>query len=254
MWPDVIDLRDFYATPLGHVVRRMIRRKIRTLWPEVKDHNMMALGYPTPFLRYYREEAQRLIALMPAEQGALSWSREKPNIVVLTETNKLPLPNKSIDFALIVHALEFTSNPNHMIQEVWRVLADGGRLIIVVPNRTGIWARVEKTPLGQGHPYTLSQLTRFLKENTFSPLHMEHALFIPPSRSRLFLSTASAWEKIGYKWFRNLSGVLIIEASKQIYAGATAEEAGWKEKLQLGKKLALPVKNSSPLSSKNDPL
>src|SRR5579863_7593089 len=101
MWPDVIDLRNFYATPLGHVARRMIRRKIRSFWPDVKGQNMMALGYPTPFLRYYREEARRLIALMPAEQGALSWSADTPNIVVLTEETQLPLPDKSIDLALV---------------------------------------------------------------------------------------------------------------------------------------------------------
>ena len=58
-----------------------------------------------------------------------------------------------------------------------------------------------------------------------------------------FLSTATAWEKIGHQWFRNLSGVLIVEASKQIYAGSVVEALAWKGKLQLGKKLALPLKN-----------
>lgn len=243
MWTDVLELRDFYDTRLGYVARRMIRRKIREFWPDVRGCNMMALGYPTPFLRYYREEAQRLVALMPAEQGALSWSRETPNIVVLTEETQLPLANKSVDVALVVHALEFTSHPREMIQEVWRVLADGGKLILIVPNRTSAWARVEKTPFGQGHPYSLSQLNQFLKENSFTPLRAEHALYVPPTQSRFFLSMANAWEKLGHKWFRNLSGVLIVEASKQVYAGIKAEEATWQEKFQFSKKLAMPVKN-----------
>src|SRR5260221_14530606 len=119
MWLDVIDLRNFYSTRLGHIARRMMRRKVRKIWPSVKGQNIMALGYPTPFLRYYREEAKRLIALMPAEQGALSWSEETPNIVVLTEETQLPLPDKSIDLALVVHALEHTASPKEMIREVW---------------------------------------------------------------------------------------------------------------------------------------
>ncbi|EKE09950.1 MAG: SAM-dependent methyltransferase [uncultured bacterium] len=242
MWPDVLDMRNFYDTHLGYVTRRMIRRKIRELWPEVKGRNMIALGYPTPFLRYYREESRRLVALMPAEQGALSWTRKTPNIVVLTEETSLPLPNKCADFALLVHALEFTSYPTAMIQEIWRVLVDGGRLIIVVPNRTGIWARTEKTPFGQGHPYSLFQLHQFLKENTFSPIHSEHALYIPPFRSHIPLSTATAWEKIGHRWFKTLSGVLIVEAIKQVYAGAAVQELSWKAKLQVSKKLILPFK------------
>lgn len=243
MWTDVLELRDFYDTRLGYVARRMIRRKIREFWPDVRGCNMMALGYPTPFLRYYREEAQRLVALMPAEQGALSWSRETPNIVVLTEETQLPLANKSVDVALVVHALEFTSHPREMIQEVWRVLADGGKLILIVPNRTSAWARVEKTPFGQGHPYSLSQLNQFLKENLFTPIRAEHALYVPPTQSRFFLSMANAWEKLGHKWFRNLSGVLIVEASKQVYAGIKTEEATWQEKFQFSKKLAMPMKN-----------
>lgn len=244
-WPDVIDLRDFYDSRLGHVARRMIRRKIREFWPDVRGCNMMALGYPTPFLRYYREEAERLVALMPAEQGALSWSGKIPNIVALTEETQLPLANKSVDFALIVHALEFTSHPREMIQEVWRVLTDGGRLILIVPNRTSIWARMDKTPFGQGHPYSLSQVNQFLKDNTFTPIRTEYALYIPPSQLRVFLSTASAWEKIGHKWFQNLSGVLIIEATKQVYAGLKAEQMAWKTKFQLPKELALPMRKNS---------
>lgn len=243
MWPDVIDLRNFYATRLGHVVRRMIRRRIREIWSDVRECNMIALGYPTPFLRYYREEARRLVALMPVEQGALSWSRKTPNIVVLTDQNQLPLADKSVSLALVIHALEHTSNPRDMIREIWRVLEDGGRLLLVVPNRTSIWARIEKTPFGHGHPYSLTQLNQLLLENTFTPLRTEHALYIPPSQSRVFLSASTAWEKMGHKWFRNLSGVLIVEAEKQIYAGSLVEELAWKKKLQLAKKLVLPIKN-----------
>jgi hypothetical protein len=119
-----------------------------------------------------------------------------------------------------------------------------------VPNRTSIWARIEKTPFGQGHPYSLLQVHQFLKKNSFIPLQTEYALYIPPSQSRFVLSTASAWEKLGHKWFRNLSGVFIIEASKQVYASTTLQKVTWKEKFQLPKKLALPL-NSIHLPEDN---
>jgi len=243
MYLDVIDQRKFYTTRLGHVARRMIRRKIRHFWPNVKGKNVMALGYPTPFLRYYRDEAKRLVALMPAEQGALSWTEKTPNIVVLTDENQLPLKDKSIDLALIVHALEFTSSPKEMIREVWRVLSDGGRLLLIIPNRTSVWARMDKTPFGHGHPYSLPQINQFLQENMFTPLRSENALYIPPTQSRIFLSTSPAWEKVGHKWFRNFSGVLIVEAEKQLYGGTLVEEVAWNKKLQLAKKLVQPFEN-----------
>jgi hypothetical protein len=128
-----------------------------------------------------------------------------------------------------------------MIQEVWRVLADGGKLILIVPNRTSLWARMDISPFGQGHPYILSQVNTFLKENTFTPLRAERALFIPPTQSRVFLSTATAWEKLGHQWFSHLSGALIVEASKQVYAGIKASETTWQTKLQLSKGMAIPT-------------
>lgn len=245
MWPDVTELRDFYKTRLGHVARRMIQRKLRTVWPQVSGQRVMALGYPTPYLRYYRENAKHMAALMPAEQGALSWSKTIPNIVALTEETLLPLADKSVDLAFIIHALEFTSYPHEMIREIWRVLADGGRLILVVPNRTGLWSRIDKTPFGQGQTYSLSQLLSFLKDNSFMPTRVEHVLYVPPSQSRLVLSTARAWENIGYRWFQSLSGVIFVEVTKRIYAQETLENLCWRQKFQLAKKFASPAK---PLS------
>jgi SAM-dependent methyltransferase len=221
----------------------MIRRRIREFWPDIKGKTVMALGYSTPYLRYYREESHHLVAFMPAEQGALSWSKKNPNIAVLTEETQLPLPDKSIDLALVIHSLEFTSYPREMIREIWRVLKDGGRLLLVVPNRSGLWARVDKTPFGQGQTYSLPQLAQFMKENNFTPLHSEYALYIPPFRSSLLLSMVRAWEKIGHRWFQSFSGVLFLEVSKQVYAGEALEAAVWEDKLQLVKKLVFPLKN-----------
>ena len=44
------------------------------------------------------------------------------------------------------------------------------------------------------------------------------ALFIPPTASRMVLSAAGAWESVGERWFTTFAGVVLIEATKQIYA------------------------------------
>src|SRR5690606_821405 len=44
------------------------------------------------------------------------------------------------------------------------------------------------------------------------------ALFVPPSRSRMMMASALAWEKLGARCFPTFSGVLLVEAGKQIYA------------------------------------
>lgn len=219
MWTDAIDLRDFYATPLGAVARRMIRRRIRAMWPDVSGMDVLGLGFTTPYLRTFLGEATRTLAAMPAAQGVLHWPAENKGLTTLVDETDLPFADVSMDRILLVHALESTENVRPMMREAWRVLASGGRLMVVVPNRQGLWARFERTPFGRGRPYSSGQLSTVLRENMFTPLTTERALFVPPTRSRMVLSSGLALEEIGRRWYPAFAGVTILEATKQIYAG-----------------------------------
>ena len=64
---DVVDIRDFYATPLGQTARRMIRRRLRRQWSDVTGQAVLGLGYPVPYLGTFRNEAAQTIAAMRAE-------------------------------------------------------------------------------------------------------------------------------------------------------------------------------------------
>ena len=225
MWTDVVDLRHFYAGGLGRVARRMISRRIRLTWPEVRGETVLGLGYAVPYLRAFEGEGNRVLAAMPAGQGVLHWPRVGPGRATLCDEAELPFDDLSIDRALLVHALEFTEQVRPMLREVWRVLSDRGRLLVVVPNRRGIWSRLERTPLGHGHPYSAHQLSRLLRDNLFTPIRATTALYVPPVRSRMFLSAAPAWERIGDRWLKTVAGVVLIEAGKQIYAVSPAREA-----------------------------
>ena len=218
MFPDVVDLRDFYDTSLGQVARRMIRRRARAIWPNVSGLSLLGLGYATPYLKVFQDEAERVLAMMPATQGVLHWPRDEPSLVALADEAELPLADFSIDRVLLVHAVECTEQLRPMLREVWRVLAGNGRLLVVVPNRRGIWARSDRTPFGQGHPFSQPQLSRLLRDSLFTPVQSTNALFVPPSRSRMILASARAWEQVGNRWFQRFSGAIMIEAEKQIYA------------------------------------
>src|SRR5258707_15328702 len=70
---DVIDLRDFYGTGVGQVARRMIRRAIRKVWPDLRDMRLLGIGYPTPFLSALSPDTERTMAVIPASLGVLGW-------------------------------------------------------------------------------------------------------------------------------------------------------------------------------------
>ncbi len=218
MWHDVVDLRDFYETQLGAMARRMIRRGVRSMWPDVKGQRVLGLGYATPYLRQFLTEAERTLAFMPASKGVLHWPSEGRGLTALVDEAELPLPDLSVDRVLLVHGLESSEYQRDMLREAWRVLTGEGRLLIVAPNRGGIWARLERTPLGWGQPYSAAQLSRLLRDNMFTPTRSRRALYIPPLRTRALLRSAPAWERIGSRWFPTFGGVVLVEAGKQLYA------------------------------------
>jgi len=224
MRPDVTDLREFYGLRLGQVARHLLRHRIRRLWPDVRGLDILGLGYATPYLQQFRDEAQRVIAMMPAQQGVHRWPDRQAGLVALTDEHELPLPDASVDRVLLVHGLENAEQVRPLLREVWRVLASGGRLQAVVPNRRGIWARVERTPFGHGYPYSPGQLSRLLRDNMFQPTQRATALYMPPLRSHMLLRTAGAWEKVGLRWVQAIGGVLLVEAEKQIYAATAVRQ------------------------------
>jgi len=233
MWMDAVDIREFYARPQGQVARRMIRNNLRQMWPNVAGLDVLGIGYTTPYLGLFRPEATRTIAAMPARQGVLHWPPGEPGLTTLVDEADLPFSDLSMDRVLMVHSVECSENLRQMLREAWRVLSDSGRLIIIVPNRRGIWARMERTPFAHGQPYSQGQLSRLLRDNMFTPVQSKISLYVPPSDARLTLSAARAWEAVGSHLFSGFGGVVMIEAAKEIYAGQVTEKRSAKRRFSL---------------------
>jgi SAM-dependent methyltransferase len=220
MFESVYDFKTFYNGKTGRVVRRLLQERIREIWPDVGGMSVMGIGYATPYLRVFMEEAERVFALMPAGKGVHNWPHDGPNCVALSERAELPIETNSVDRVLMIHDLEFSEFPQPSLQEIWRVLKSGGRLIVIVPNRAGLWAHADRTPFGQGTPYSLTQLSYLLRDNLFVHERTEEALFMPPLRRTSLLKLAGFFEKTGRSILPFGAGVHIVEAGKQIYATA----------------------------------
>src|SRR5438876_647594 len=144
MWTDVLDLNEFYRSTLGQTTVRLLRARLREVWPNVRGETVLGLGYAAPFLRPFIEESQRTLAFMPAQQGVTRWPREGRNLTALVDEMDLPLPDRSVDRVLLVHAVESTEQVRPMLREIWRVMADGGRLVPVAPTRAGLWSQLAR--------------------------------------------------------------------------------------------------------------
>lgn len=214
---DVVALRAFYASPLGETARRFVGRALAGFLAPAAGACVMGLGYPGPYLDAARGRAARVLAFMPAAQGVEPWPAEGRSAACLADSLMLPLPDGCIDRIVLVHALETSEDPNELFYEIWRVLAPGGRLAVVVPNRGGLWARMDVTPFGHGQPYSRGQLKALMRRTLFTPETWTEALYVPPLRSRTLRSSAPAWERLGTRLALPFAGVHVVEATKQLH-------------------------------------
>ena len=214
---DIVDLRAFYGGTLGAMTRRLVGESLRSRFRGVRGATVLGLGFALPYLDDWRDEAERVIAFMPARQGVARWPQEGPGLAALVDDTDLPLADASIDVALVAHGLELTE-PHAMLRELWRVMAPQGRVIFIVPNRRGMWARFDSTPFGHGRPYSRQQLDRMLGDQLFSPVQWGNALFVPPLDWTFLVRSAPAWERLGLRLSPGFAGVLMVEAIKEVYA------------------------------------
>ncbi|MFN0264897.1 class I SAM-dependent methyltransferase [Tepidamorphus sp. 3E244] len=215
MATDVADLRDFYTEPLGLVARRRILAQVAGLWGELPGDKVAGLGYATPYIRPYIDSAERVFALMPSRQGVVNWPPHGPSASALVEEYDLPLTDGAVERLLIAHCLEHADFPAEVLKEAGRVLAPGGRLIVIAPNRRGLWARSDNSPFGHGRPFSRSQLSALLRQTGFSPANWREALYVPPYNRFGLLRMSGAFEKLGAITPIMFGGVLIVEAQKQ---------------------------------------
>ena len=217
---DVLDLRNFYyRSALGRRAQKVIRDELVKMWPNIKGRTVAGFGFAVPMLRPFLGDARRVIGLMPGPQGVMPWPAGLPNVSVLCEDAAWPIETGQIDRLVVMHGLETSDNPAALLTECWRVLSPGGRAVFIVPNRTGLWSRSDKTPFGYGRPYSLGQLEAQLRRQDFVTERSLSTLYQPPSDRSMWRKTAGVMERVGQHIpIFAAGGVLIVEVSKQVTA------------------------------------
>jgi SAM-dependent methyltransferase len=222
---DVVDLREFYQTALGHSAQGLVSRVVRPRLMVAPGQTVLGLGYAHPYLEHINQEDAVVLSFMLARQGVIHWPSDQAVRSALVDEYELPLLESVVDHAVVAHGLELAQNPLDMLQEIWRVMAPQGKLYLIVPNRRGLWAASEKTPFGFGQPFSRFQLASLLKEAKFSPLWWTEALALPPFKAPALIKSAAAVEFAGARIWGRFSGVIVVEAMKQVYAFSSGKRS-----------------------------
>lgn len=222
MAADTQDIAGFYATPLGGLTTALLRRELSALWTDVTGLSVLGIGYAMPCLEPWSKQA-RCVGLSPSHMGAARWPADRPNLTCVAETEALPFADLSFDRVLLIHGLEQAENARRTLREVWRVLKDDGKLIVILPNRRGAWAYAETTPFGHGQPYSEGQLARLLSSLFFTVEREKTALYTPPVTMKTLPRLFWLAERYGPFIAPHFAGLVIAEASKALYGISPAK-------------------------------
>lgn len=233
MRPDVLTLHRFYDSAIGRIVAKLIYNRVSALWSGKSGAVTYGLGFALPYLDLMMADEQqtspviapRFAALMPAAQGVCHWPSMRESASALIDEYHLPVADSSTDRLLIVHALEHAHRPARLFREVWRVLAPGGQVIVVTPNRRRTWSALDTTPFGHGRPYSRSQLYDLMKEQMLPPETWDTSLMLPPFSWPGAAKMMQVSERSIHALGKNLGGALIVSARKQVYGAIPKEKA-----------------------------
>jgi len=198
------DFADWYATPPGREAARLLSTAVRPLLGA--GGRLLAVGQTAPVLtRLHGLHHERVAMIVETPQR---WPVTSPSRSAVADPERLPFADALFDDALLIHALELCERPRAVLRELWRVLAPAGRMVLVVPNRAGVWARAEALPFGRGHPYGRSGLKRLLTDAMFEVEHWSTALAAPPVARLRWLEAPLA------RLLPHLGGVHVVAACK----------------------------------------
>lgn len=212
---DVIDLKEFYCSSEASNVCSVFQKILGKLRNSNQNNHSLFVGFGVP----YADQNKHEFLLMLAHMGVLAWPTSQNNRSLLAYEDEWPFVDSLFDEIIIVHGLEYAQNSGKILEECYRCLRPEGRLIVVVPNRRSIWVRSDKTPLGFGQPYTLTQLSKILKKYDFIPVDVKRGLYSVPSKSFFLGLCSKFFELIAPRILQKFSGLVGVVAIKRVYAG-----------------------------------
>ncbi|GAB5459407.1 MAG: methyltransferase domain-containing protein [Henriciella sp.] len=211
-------LEAFYATRLGRASTERLGQRMFDLWGANKGKSVLVVGYPAPVLPIWQGTARTCIGVVPAEIGETSLTGARGGVLARIGEERLPFNDGTFDRVVLLHAVEEADNPRRLLREVWRILAPEGRVIVAATNRFSFWSLSEANAFGHGRPWTRRQLSRFMSDSLLQVTASTTAVHMPPLDWVLITAASRSWERAGEILAPGLGGVVLVEATKRLYA------------------------------------
>ncbi|MDO7596397.1 MAG: class I SAM-dependent methyltransferase [Pseudomonadota bacterium] len=132
----------------------------------------------------------------------------------------LPFKCHSLDTLLLVHVIEFSTDPHQVLREAERVLESDGTLVLCCFNPWSFWGlrrlfSFTATPPWHGHFFSQTRIKDWLALLNFEVAATERLVFHPPIQSERWLTRSLMLERVGKRLWPIFSGVTILVATKR---------------------------------------
>lgn len=224
------EYQEFYKTSEGRLIHKILKKSI---FKHVdKKIPTLSIGYGLP---YFRKDLSIISSSIKLEGGA-----DLANNVAQSHMHALPLESASYEQIVAVHMLEQTPDPIDGLKETWRVLKSGGKLILIVSNRNGLWSRTDRSPFGNGRPFSSKQAVTLLEMAGFICEDIHPAIYLFPAKNRTLLRASRWFQRIGNYLMIFPAGVHIVVAQKQLYSPITPSKGSGAPVTQSIKRKTVP--------------
>ena len=146
------------------------------------------------------------------------------NVLALPEA--LPLPDSSVDLALLLHTLDYCADPHRVLREVSQTLSPQGVLVLSGFHPYSLWGAKRRLSKKQP-PFNARFTSRGVIQDRlellgFKPLTGSMLNYQLPGLNARWRSRLGRLNKMGDRWWPTLGAVYILVVQKNIYSGLHA--------------------------------
>lgn len=136
---------------------------------------------------------------------------------IFLSCDALPFQDNSIDLIICPHLLEYHNQYNFLLQEIYRVLAPNGQVIITAFNKNSwVGLRHKKIPaLKSIYPLKLGILKENIAEIGFNIIGGKFFSYCPPFKNMSTIKKYEWMNKAGDRWFPTLANSFALILQKK---------------------------------------
>jgi SAM-dependent methyltransferase len=205
----------WYRTDLGMELLRLESNALKQYLADYRVGCLLQIGGPSAITLYENASFVQHVRYSPEHTSTF----HGPSICGALD--ELPFQPGSLEMVLLPHVLEFVSDPEQLLADIYQALAPEGRVIILAFNAWSLWGMTRwfkhrRTVPWRGRFYSELQLKKWLLRQKFTLEENCSVFFRPPMPTKFSLHRGIVLEAIGSVLWGNHGAVNLIVAKKPV--------------------------------------